>query len=55
MSRTIKRGAPPKRPAPRRKQPVKKVPLLDRIVEGLGSAPLEGSEAAAEERPWSPL
>ena len=35
MSRTIKRGAPPKRPAPRRKQPVKKVPLLDRIVARL--------------------
>ena len=35
MSRTIKRGAPPKRPAPRRKQPVKKVPLLDRVVARL--------------------
>lgn len=41
MSRTIKRGPPPKRPTPRRKQPVKKVPILDRIV-----ARLPVSEAA---------
>lgn len=32
MSRTIKRGPPPKRPAPRRKQPVKKVSVLDRLI-----------------------
>lgn len=32
MSRTIKRGPPPKRPAPRRKQPVKKVSVMDRLV-----------------------
>ena len=35
MSRTIKRGAPPKRPQPRRKQPVRKVTLLDRLVGAL--------------------
>ncbi|KQU62155.1 cell division protein FtsQ [Sphingomonas sp. Leaf339] len=35
MSRTIKRGTPPKRPAPRRKQPVKKVSMIDRIVARL--------------------
>jgi cell division protein FtsQ len=32
VSRTIKRGPPPKRPAPRRKQPVKKVSVLDRLI-----------------------
>lgn len=32
MSRTIKRGAPPKRPAPRRKVPVKKVSVMDRLI-----------------------
>ena len=32
MSRTIKRGVPPKRPAPRRKQPVRRVSTLDRLV-----------------------
>ena len=32
MSRTIKRGPPPKRPAPRRKVVVKKVSMLDRLV-----------------------
>ena len=31
MSRTIKRGPPPKRPAPRRKQPVK-ISVMDRVV-----------------------
>jgi hypothetical protein len=32
MSRTIKRGPPPKRPAPRRKVAVKKVSVMDRLV-----------------------
>ena len=32
MSRTIKRGPPPKRPAPRRKVAVKKVSAMDRLV-----------------------
>ena len=32
MSRTIKRGPPPKRPQPRRKQPVAKVSAMDRLV-----------------------
>jgi cell division protein FtsQ len=32
MSRTIKRGPPPKRPQPRRKQPVAKVSTMDRLV-----------------------
>ncbi|WP_267379588.1 MULTISPECIES: cell division protein FtsQ/DivIB [unclassified Sphingomonas] len=32
MSRTIKRGPPPKRPAPRKKQPVAKVSIMDRLV-----------------------
>lgn len=32
MSRTIKRGPPPKRPQPRRKVPVKKVSVMDRLV-----------------------
>ena len=32
MSRTIKRGPPPRRPAPRRKQPVKKVSIMDRLL-----------------------
>jgi len=32
MSRTIKRGPPPKRPQPRRKQPVAKVSVMDRLV-----------------------
>ena len=32
MSRTIKRGPPPKRPAPRRKVVVKKVSVMDRLV-----------------------
>ena len=35
MSRTIKRGPPPKRPAPRRKQPVKKASIMDRLVARL--------------------
>ena len=35
MSRTIKRGPPPKRPAPRRRQPVKKVSVMDRLVARL--------------------
>jgi cell division protein FtsQ len=35
MSRTIKRGTPPRRPAPRRKQPVKKVSRIDRMVTAL--------------------
>jgi cell division protein FtsQ len=35
MSRTIKRGPPPKRPAPRRKQPVRKVSIMDRLVARL--------------------
>ena len=35
MSRTIKRGAPPKRPAPRKRQPVKKTPLFARLVQKL--------------------
>ena len=35
MSRTIKRGPPPKRPAPRRKQPVRKVSVMDRLVARL--------------------
>ncbi len=35
MSRTIKRGTPPKRPAPRRRQPAKKVPIMDRLVARL--------------------
>lgn len=32
MSRTIRRGPPPKRPAPRRKVPVKKVSVMDRLI-----------------------
>jgi len=32
VSRTIKRGTPPRRPAPRRKQPVRKVSRMDRLV-----------------------
>ena len=35
MSRTIKRGATPRRPAPRRKQPVRKVSAMDRLVGAL--------------------
>ncbi|MDP1025636.1 cell division protein FtsQ/DivIB [Sphingomonas sp. KR1UV-12] len=35
MSRTIRRGAPPKRPAPRRRQPAKKVSMIDRLVTRL--------------------
>ena len=35
MSRTIKRGPPPKRPQPRRKQPVRKVSAMDRLVGAL--------------------
>jgi cell division protein FtsQ len=35
VSRTIKRGTPPKRPAPRRRQPAKKVPVMDRLVARL--------------------
>ncbi|WP_241656495.1 cell division protein FtsQ/DivIB [Sphingomonas oligophenolica] len=35
MSRTIKRGPPPRRPAPRRKQPVRKVSRMDRLVGAL--------------------
>ncbi|SFP73654.1 cell division protein FtsQ/DivIB [Sphingomonas rubra] len=35
MSRTIKRGAAPQRPSPRRKQPVRKVSVLDRVVQCL--------------------
>ncbi|WP_322963172.1 cell division protein FtsQ/DivIB [Sphingomonas fuzhouensis] len=32
MSRTIKRGPPPRRPAPRRRQPVKRVTLTERLL-----------------------
>ncbi len=32
MSRTIKRGPPPRRPAPRRRQPVKRVTLAQRLL-----------------------
>lgn len=32
MSRTIKRGPPPRRPAPRKRQPVRKVSMMDRLV-----------------------
>ena len=32
MSRTIKRGPPPRRPAPRRRQPVKRVTLTQRLL-----------------------
>lgn len=35
MSRTIKRGTPPKRPTQRRKTPVKKVSVFDRMVGAL--------------------
>lgn len=35
MNRTIKRGPPPKGPVARRKQPVRKTPLIDRIVARL--------------------
>jgi cell division protein FtsQ len=35
MSRTIKRGAPPRRPAPRKKQPVRKVSRMDKLVAAL--------------------
>ena len=35
MSRTIKRGTPPRRPAPRKKQPVRKVSRMDRLVAAL--------------------
>ncbi len=35
MSRTIKRGASPKRPAPRKRQPVQKQSMLDRLVTRL--------------------
>lgn len=35
MSRTIKRGTPPRRPAPRKKQPVRKVGLFERAVGAL--------------------
>jgi cell division protein FtsQ len=35
MSRTIKRAPPPRRPAPRRRQPVQKVSILDRLVQRL--------------------
>jgi len=35
MSRTIKRGPPPRRPAPRKKQPVRKVSRMDRLVGAL--------------------
>ena len=35
MSRTIKRGPPPKRPAARRKQPVRKVGLFERAIAAL--------------------
>ena len=35
MSRTIKRGPPPKRPAARRKQPLRKVGMFERAVAAL--------------------
>ena len=35
MSRTIKRGPPPKRPAARRKQPVRKLGLFERAIAAL--------------------
>ncbi|GGB18137.1 cell division protein FtsQ [Sphingomonas metalli] len=35
MSRTIKRAAPPRRPAPRRRQPVQKVSFVDRMIARL--------------------
>ncbi|SEN33422.1 cell division protein FtsQ [Sphingomonas gellani] len=35
MSRTIRRGPPPKRPAPRRKVPVKQVSVMDRLIGAL--------------------
>jgi cell division protein FtsQ len=35
MSRTIKRGPPPKRPQPRAKVPVRKVSVLDRLIGAL--------------------
>jgi cell division protein FtsQ len=35
VSRTIKRGVPPKRPAQRRKQPIKKVSVFDRMIAAL--------------------
>ncbi|MDQ2892832.1 MAG: FtsQ-type POTRA domain-containing protein [Pseudomonadota bacterium] len=35
MTRTIKRGTPPRRPTPRRKQPVRKVSRMDRMVGAL--------------------
>lgn len=35
MSRTIKRGPPPKRPAARRKQAARREPLMDRLVRRL--------------------
>ncbi|MBB5715782.1 cell division protein FtsQ/DivIB [Sphingomonas aerophila] len=35
MSRTIRRGAPPKRPQPRRTVPVKKISVMDRLVGAL--------------------
>jgi cell division protein FtsQ len=35
MSRTIKRGSPPRRPVPRRKQPVRKVSRIDRVMAAL--------------------
>ena len=35
MSRTIKRGPQPRRAAPRRKQPVKRVSMIDRLVSRL--------------------
>ena len=35
MSRTIKRGTAPRRPAPRKKQPVRKVSRMDRLVAAM--------------------
>lgn len=49
MSRTIKRGPPPKRPAPRRKVPVRKVTMLDRLV---GAIPV-GEETLKRIATWA--
>lgn len=49
MSRTIKRGPPPKRPVPRRKQPVRKVSMMDRVV---GMVPV-GEETLRRIATWT--
>ena len=48
MSRTIKRGPPPKRPAPRRKVAVKKVSAMDRLVGGYLADQYLGSKRAVK-------